>query len=224
MSCSGTYATAWQFITFWCVDQMIRGTHEGAGPADIALQYAAGDFVNRGVQANNGMVLYNTTAGTNGEVTAVTAATITAAGVTWDNGDWFRIVLANGLELDTVEHYLNVAASDIHAALHSVASCDCGWEPWVTNSSDNIGFLAKLNIIDAASYHACQCGQPRFSDSQQARYLTWMSSQLEMIMTGRLELCTGHTGSDFPSMGWAEQSHTDFQAAQIIFNDMLRNS
>lgn len=224
MSCSGRYAEAWNFVVFWCVDQMIRGLHEGAGPADAALTYAAGDFVNRGVEADNGMVLYNTTAGMSGEVTAVTNTTITATGVTWANGDAFRIVLANGLELDTIEHYLNVAATDIHAALHSVAACDCGWESWVTNSGDAIGFLAKLNIIDAASYYACNCGKPRFTDAQQARYLTWMSQQLEMIMTGRIELCSGETGADFPATGWGEQSVTDFAAAQIIFNDMLRNS
>jgi hypothetical protein len=170
------------------------------------------------------MILTNTTQNTEGPITAVTATTVTATGVTWDNLDVFRLVLANGLELDTVEHYLNVASSDIHVALHSAAACDCNWESWVTNDGDAIGLLAKLNIIDAASYYACHCGQPRFSDNQQARYLTWMSQQLDMIVTGKLELCHGHTGSAFPSMGWAEQSHTDFQAAQIIWNDILRNS
>ena len=224
MTCSSVYAEAWQFITFWCVDQMIRGLHEGAGPGDAALTYAAGDFVNRGVEPNVGMVLYNTTQGTSGEVTARTATTITATGVTWDNLDAFRIVLANGLELDTVEHYLYVAASDINAALHATGACDCTWASWVTNSGDTIGFLAKLNIIDAAAYHNCRCGNPRFNNSQQERFLNWMSTQLEMLVTGRLEICHGETGADFPAMGWASQSFTDFQAAQIVWNDILRNS
>jgi len=203
---------------------MIKGLHEGAGPADAALIYAAGDFINRGVEANTGMVLYNTTQGTSGEVTARTATTITATAVTWEPLDAFRIVLANGLELDTVEHYLDVAASDIHAALHASGACDCTWASWATNSGDNIGFLAKLNIIDAAAYYNCRCGKPQFNNAQQERFLNWMSTQLEMLVTGRLEICEGETGSDFPAMGWAEQATNDFTAAQIIWNDILRNS
>lgn len=224
MACSGIYTEPWAFIVFWCQDQMIKGLHEGAGPADAALVYAAGDFVNRGVEPNVGMVLYNTTQGTSGEVTANTRTTITATGVTWAALDAFRIVLANGLELDTVEHYLRVAASDISAALHSVAACDCAFASWVESSGENIGYLAKLNIIDAAAYHNCRCGNPRFNDAQQERFLNWMSAQLDAIVTGKIELCAGYTGSEWPAMGWAEQSVSDFAAAQIIFNDILRNS
>lgn len=224
MACTERYAEAWQFIVFWCQDQMIKGLHEGAGPADAALVYAAGDFVNRGVRPNVGMVLYNTTQGMHGEVTASTATTITATGVTWDALDAFRIVLANGLELDTVEHYLDVAASDIHAALHSVGACDCTLAGWVESSGDAIGYLAKLNIIDAAAYYNCRCGNPRFPPAQQERFLNWMSTQLDMIVTGKIELCAGHTGSEWPARGWAEQGHTDFQKAQIIWNDILRNT
>lgn len=223
MACLEAYALPWMAATFWCVDQMIQGTHEGAGPADAALVYAQGDFVNRGVEPLIGMTLYNVTQGTSGDVTARTATTITAAGVTWNAADAFRIVLMNGLEEDTIEHYLEVAAGDINAALHATGACDCTWASWVRNTDTAVGFLGKLNIIDMAAYYSCQCGQPRLSDAMKQKYLDWMSQQLSMLVSGELEICDGETGSKFPSMGWAEQSHTDFQAAQIIWNDILRN-
>lgn len=224
MTCLESYALPWQFATFWCLDQLIQGTHEGAGPVDAALVYAHGDFVNRGVQINVGMTLYNVTQDTSGDVTAATATTITAAGVTWNAADAFRIVLMNGLEEDTIEHYLEVAAGDINAALHATGACDCTWASWVLNTDTAVGFLGKLNIIDAAAYHSCQCGQPRFTDTMKQKYLDWMSQQLSMLVTMELEICHGETGSQFPSMGWASQSVTDFASAQIIWNDILRNS
>ena len=224
MACSAVYAESWQHITFWCMDQMIRGLHEGVGPADVALSYAAGDFINRGVEANTGMIIYNTTAGTNGEITAVTATTITATGVTWNALDAFRLVLANGLELATVDHYLRVAAADINAALGSVGACDCTFASWVLSSGEAIGYLAKLNIIDAATYYNCRCGNPRLDPATRAKWIDWMSAQFDAIINMRVELCAGHTGSSFPSMGWAEQGFSDFQKAQIIWNDILRDA
>lgn len=217
MACSGRYSEAWSFVTFWCVDQMLTGAHEGAGPADAALVDSQGNFINTGVQALVGMVLYNTTQSTSGDVTAVTATTITAAGVSWAAGDTYRLVLATGLELATVEHYLDVAATDIHAAIAAANACDCSWASWVPN------YLAKLNIIDAASYYVCPCGQPRLDNSMREAFLGWMSTQLEMIATMQIELCDGETGSNFPYMGVGQQAFSVWQAAEIIWNDILRN-
>lgn len=223
MACSAVYALPWQHISFWCMEPVVRGLHEGAGPADVVLSYAAGDFINRGVKPNVGMVIYNTTAGTDGEITAVTATTITATGVTWNAADIFRLVLANGLELATVDHYLRVAAADINAALGSVGACDCTFASWVLSSGDAIGFLAKLNIIDAATYYNCRCGNPRFDPATRARWIDWMSAQFDAIITMKIEVCAGHTGSSFPSMGFGQVGITDWQKAQIIWADILRN-
>jgi len=224
MACSGVYAEAWQSITFWCMQQMIRGLHEGAGPVDVTLVYAAGDFISRGVKPNVGMIIYNTTAGTNGEITAVTANTITATGVTWDTLDAFRLVIADGLELSTVDHSLRVAAADINAALGSVGACDCTFADWVLSSGEAIGFLAKLNIIDAATYYNCRCGNPRLDPATRAKWIDWMSAQIEAIRLMKIEVCAGHTGSSFPAMATAQQATTDWTAAQIIWNDILRSS
>jgi len=218
MACTGRYAAAWQFAGFWCLDNLISGAHDGAGPGDVALQDNDATFTTKGVQANVGMVLYNLTDGTSGPVTAVTETTITATGVTWDNGDLYRITLIDGMQIANIEHWLDVAASDIHAALASVGACDCDLATWAT------GYLEKLVIIDAAAYYSCPCGNPHLSDDRKNQLLQWMSQQLTNIATGVIDVCQGATGSNWPAMGWAQQGFDPFSRAMIVYNDILRNS
>jgi len=209
---------AWSWATFWCVDNLIAGTHDGAGPGDAALQDNDAHFLTKGVQANVGMVLYNLTDSTSGPVTAVTETTITATGVTWDNGDSYRITLITGMQIANIEHWLDVAATDIHAALASVGACDCTLASWATS------YLEKLVIIDAASYYSCPCGNPHLSDARKDTLLQWMGTQLTNIATGVIDVCDGATGANFPAMGWAQQGQDAFSRAMIIYNDILRNS
>lgn len=119
------------------------------------------------------------------------------------------------------ERYLDIAAADIHIAMAATGMCDCTLASWVPT------FLAKLNIIDAEVINHClaHCG-PASTLTAELRqmWLEWINTNLELIRTGTLELCAGHTSGDWPSLGWAEQGHTDFQKAQIIWNDILRNS
>ena len=218
MACTGRYAEAWQFAGFWCLDQLITGAHDGAGPGDAALQDNDARFLTKGVQANVGMVLYNLTDSTNGPVTAVTETTITATGVTWDNGDLYRITLIDGIQIANIEHWLDVAASDIHAALASVGACDCTLASWAT------GFLQKLVIIDTILWYNCPCGNPHISDSMKQAYINWMSTQLQNIVSGAIDVCDGATGSNWPSMGFAQQGFDPFSKAMIVYNDILRNS
>lgn len=214
MACTGRFADAWQFSAFFCTGVILSNVDNSGGAGNAFLtDTTVGSFINHGVEANVGMILYNTTAGTNGPVTAVTATTLTATGVTWNNGDGYRIVLINALERSTVEHYLNIAASDVHAAMAQAGMCDCNLASWAH------GFLEKLNIIDAASYYQCKCGQPSMTDELRGRYLDWCSTQLEAIRTGKLDLCDGATGSEFPALGWAQQGWTDWATAEIIYNE-----
>lgn len=120
-----------------------------------------------------------------------------------------------------IEQFLDIAASDIHVAMAATGMCDCTLADWSTD------YLKKLNIIDAEVIQHClaRCGRSSVMTAELRRmWLEWVNMNLDGIRTGRIELCAGETGEDFPSMGWAEQSHTDFQAAQIIYNDMLRDS
>ena len=216
MACSGRYSTADSFAAFWCIGNLINGLDDSGGAGNAFLTDSVMDFISSGVKANQGMVLYNTTQATQGPVTAVTNTMLTATGVTWDNGDAYQITMITAAERSTIEHYLNIAASDIHAAMAASGACDCTLASWAT------GLLEKLNIIDAAAYYTCSCGAPSMSDERKASLLDWMSQQLLMIRRGEIELCHGATGSDFPAIGWAEQSLTDFATAQIIVNAGMR--
>lgn len=214
MACTGRYAEPWQFSSFFCTSSLIIGVDDSGGAANAFLtDSTVTSFTELGVVADVRMILYNTTQDTSGYVTDVDAHTITATGVTWDDGDAYRIVTIDGIERETIGHYLDIAAADLHAAMAQQGMCDCTLASWAT------GFLQKLNIIDAASYYQCPCGQPTMSDELKGRYLDWCNTQLEAIRTGNLELCQGATGADFPSLGWAQQGWTDWATAEIIFNE-----
>ena len=120
-----------------------------------------------------------------------------------------------------IQAFLDIAASDIHVAMAANDMCNCTLATWSTE------YLKKINIIDAEVIQHClaTCGMASVMNDERRRlWLEWVNLQLDMIMTGKIELCAGETGKDFPYMGWAEQSHSDFTAAQIIYNDILRNS
>ena len=216
MACSGRWAEAWQFAGFFCTGALISGVDDSGGAGNAFVTDSTKDFLRLGVEANVGMVLYNTTDNTNGPVTAVTTTTITATGITFDDGDEYRIVTIDGVEISTIEGYLNIAASDLHAAMAASDQCDCNLASWAQD------YLEKLNIIDAAAYYQCKCGQPQMTDEMRGRYLDWMSEQLVAIRRGEIELCHGATGADWPAISWAEQTLTDFNRARIINNRFKR--
>lgn len=221
MACDGVYASADAFASFWCIENLLKGAHDDVGPADAALLDNTATFATLGVKAGVDMILYNTTQSTSGPVTARTETTITATGVTWAAGDAYSITLIDGVERANIEQWLDVASGDIHAALASVGACDCNLATWATREN---GWLWKLNIIDAAAYHQCPCGQPHMTDEMRGRYLEWAGQQFDMITSGKLDPCDGATGSEWPVVGWAEQATTEFAAADIIVHDILRNS
>lgn len=218
MACTGRWAEAWEYASFWCVGNILIGAHDGAGPVDAALQDADGNFITLGLLPNVGMVLYNTTQNTSGPVVAVANTTLTATGVTWANGDTYRIVPITAVEIAQINHYLDIAASDIHAALAASAQCDCSWSSWAR------GYVVKLNIIDAASYHHCNCAQPKTGPRERDALLTWMGSQLKMLAMGELDLCAGATGKNWPSIGFADQAYTESMAVDMIIKDLMRGS
>ena len=217
MTCSGRYAEAWQYASFWCKSSLLVGAHDGAGPADAALQDTTVNFRNAGAVENTGQMLENTTQGTSGLITAVTETTLTATGVTWANGDIYRSAFLNTAERAIVEHYLNITVGDIHAALGSVAACDCTFSSWGAN------YLAELNIILARVFYDCPCA-PSLSDREKELYSRLAESRLTDIRNGTIDVCEGATGALFPATHWAEQSLTDFASAEIILNDYLKNS
>lgn len=219
MPCTGRYAEAYQFALFWFTGVVWTGADRSGGAANPNLYDDQVNFRERGVKANTGQWLWNLTAGTDGPITAlVDNNTITATGVTWDDGDLYRISLITTIERGQIEGALDIAASDIMISLAATGQCDCTWSAFATT------YVAKLNIIDAASYYQGKCGSPKFTNDQRQMYLRWMGEQLLMLTTGKLDLCAGATGADFPVTGYAEQAVTEFARAGIVWNDIERNA
>ena len=119
-------------------------------------------------------------------------------------------------EQATIEVYLDLTASDIHAAMAQSGMCDCTLASWATN------YLNKLNIIEAAAFYQCSCANPKLTDEMRMKLIDWASLQLDNIRTMAVDLCAGATGSDFPAIGWAEMGLTEWSEAQIILNALMR--
>jgi len=218
MACSGSLAAPWQFAALFCVESILIGLDDSGGVANPSLQDLDAEFVNAGVAAGVGMIVYNLTKGTSGPITAVTQTTLAATGVTWDDGDQYRVVAIDSFQRSSIEHNLNMASSDVHAVVASVGACDCSKAAWATD------FLAKLAIIDAAVLYNCTCGTPNLDADTKRMWLDWLTDQFTGIRTGLIELCAGHTGAGYPAVGVVEQGLTRFNRARIIANRTLRGS
>lgn len=220
MTCSGRYAEAWEFASFWCPGNLVSRVHDG-GDNQAALIDSQARFDERGVQPDVGMVLYNVTDGSSGVVTAVENTTLTATltgGVEndWDNGDRYRLVTITAVEIAAIENFLNLTAADLHAALSAQGMCNCALSEW------GLGLLKKLNIIETATFYVCGCGTPNLTDEQRQLFFEWMNTQLELLRTGKLDVCQGATGPEYPAFGVAQKATTDFAAAQIIAGRIAR--
>lgn len=218
MPCTGAFASAYDFATFWCVAGLDTGVDDSGLLAQAFLNDTTSDFMSMGVEA--AMIIQNITDGSGGYITNVTTHTITAslAGGTdnlWDTGDVYRIVGIGANEQAQIETYLAIAAADIHAAMAAVGACDCSLSEWAEQ------YLKKLNVIEAAVIHNCPCGRAQISDSMKGTWLDWLDKQFEYIRTGKIDVCEGATGAEWPAIGWAQQSITEFAAARIILNDIL---
>lgn len=218
MTCPTRWAEAWQYSLFWCSETLLVGADDsGLPPGQPSLQCSYIDFQQRGVEANVGMICYNTTQNTSGVITSVSGNTLTVSGVTWGNTDAFRIVTLDASTRGAIENFLNLTAPDINAMLGSIGACDCTLASWAS------AYLGKLNIIEAGIFYHCPCGAPSLSEEEKRLFLDFINKQSELILTGKVELCAGYTGADFPAVGIAQMSVTEFAAARIIYNDMLRN-
>lgn len=212
MACTGTYATPDAYASFWCSAGVLTGYDDSGGAGNASLSDSGAEFLNFNVAVD--MVVYNQTESTSGPITAVTQTTITATGVTWSDGDQWWLVPLTIHERATIETFLDTTANDIHAVVDSVGACDCSLAAWAE------AFLGKLNIVEAGAFHRCPCARPALTETDRANLLAWSDRQLDLIRMGKIELCDGHTGSDYPSVGWAPRSLTAWTAAEIIANDI----
>ena len=117
------------------------------------------------------------------------------------------------------EPHINVlltrVAGTITAALQANGQCDCTWASWVDD------YLANLNVYLAAALQDCPCSN--LTEEDKRRYLDYVNNELEMIRTGRTELCEGETGVDYPAFGNVNIGHNIFSRADIIQKREQRN-
>lgn len=117
-----------------------------------------------------------------------------------------------------IEAKLEQAAGPIHMARHSSGGCDC------TLSGASTEYLVVLNVVLARVTFNCPCPKSKLAPEERRIWLEWSEDQLRMIRTQEIELCTGETGSDVPYVAAAQQSVTEFTAAEIIAKDIEAES
>ena len=210
MACSGTLAFALDFIYFWCIEAMLVGYDDGGAVGNMFLTDTAASFIADGVQI--GSPVKNVTKGTYGTVTNV-AVTILVTTIAFDDGDEYQVAPISHAEAATITATLGIATSDIFAAMAASGQCDCTLADWA------LGFLKKLTLIDAMVLHNCPCGNANLTDAMKQTWLRWMSEQLSAIRDGKLELCAGETGNEYPALGWAQMGYTEAGRAEIIIDE-----
>ena len=115
-----------------------------------------------------------------------------------------------------LEEGLNMASAVIFAAMHASGQCDCTLASWATE------YLKDLAIKMAVLQGYCPCVRANLTDAAKQLWLEWLSNELANIRMGKLELCQGETGSEFPALGWAEQTVTIANTVRIIQNRINR--
>ena len=131
-----------------------------------------------------------------------------------DFGTYFCIEIEQEHEART-NRLLQMASSNINVALQAVGACDCDYSDFA------IEYLKNLNIVLTAVLYDCPCS-PNLTVEEKRLYLEWATDNIAQIREGKLEMCDGYTGSEYPAIGWAEQAHTEFAAEEIIVNRVLR--
>lgn len=220
MPCQARYADAYQYAADMCVESYYSGIDNSGGAGNVALtDTLSADFARiLGMRANVGILLFNLIQNTNGPVTAVTTHTITATGVVWDDGDEYAFATITAQQAAHINRILVRSAGMINLALQSASACDC------TFSAEAEAALQHLNIVIAAAFYACNCGKSAVIVGDVRRdYQRWAQEMLTELRDGRLEVCEGETGSDYPVLGWAERALTPHNVADIIRNRLLRD-
>ncbi len=115
------------------------------------------------------------------------------------------------------EAALDLTATYIDMALAASGADSC------TKSASATNALAMLNAQLAAVYYDCPCaGKFTMSDAIRQAWMQGAQGTLDALRDGRYEVCAGETGSDHPSIGWAEIGWDDIRTAEIYDNYLKR--
>jgi len=113
---------------------------------------------------------------------------------------------------DDMARYIRKGAARINMSLSASGQCDCTWNSYAED------FLQELNMVAAALLTHCPDCSRHFNADEKEFYHGWLSDQLELLRSGKLELCQGETAVDYPAWGIVQQRLTDRGAAQMIAN------
>ena len=113
-------------------------------------------------------------------------------------------------EVQELAPLLKSSAGRIHAAMAATGQCDCGLAGWATD------YLKELNMVAAAVMF--NIAAVRLSNDQRTLFAEYLTEQLALIRTGKIELCAGETGKAHPAFGVAEIGITDRNIGRIVSN------
>lgn len=116
----------------------------------------------------------------------------------------------------SIENLLTLSAARINAARHASDQCDCTLASWAEH------YLKELNAIIAVVSYNCPCHHPAITEDRLPAMAQQVMEDLVAIRQGKIELCQGETGSEYPDFGIAEVGWTGWAAADIIANANLR--
>jgi len=116
-----------------------------------------------------------------------------------------------------IERNLDLAASEVHAAMAANDMCDCTLAGWATT------YLKTLNIRAAAALYDCECGRPHLTNEERRDIIDWTQNLLENVRMGNIELCDGETGREYPVADAIEMAVDEFSTARIIYNTRRRS-
>ena len=140
-------------------------------------------------------------------------------GTAADYVDYWCITTPDELTVDQIrmiESTLRRAAGVINMAVLAQGAGECPF----SDSAEQM--LRQIGYVMAAVAYNCRCGSPNLDTAEKQMWLNWVSDQLALIREGKIELCAGETGTEFPDVGVAEVGWTVFQVSHIRDNETAR--
>lgn len=119
-------------------------------------------------------------------------------------------------EAAEIDDVLQLTAGRIHAVLAQTGQCDCSLSSW------GLEYLKFLNIREALINGRCRCGLANLSQEERVAIQEQLNLEYADILSGKVDLCDGATGRDYPAADIIQQALTPFNAGRIVWNDIMR--
>lgn len=121
-------------------------------------------------------------------------------------------------DVDLLQRHINLSASEIKVALQTSNQLGCSL------SAGGTDFLRLINLISAMLIMEFPNVRSQISTDSINRFQTWKDTNINSLTKGDKQVCTGHTGENFPAIATAEIGWNEWVASDIIINSLLRGS